>query len=361
MAQLSAPILDRPRLAPYTIRNANLDQDRGEIIRLCKTGGLQSSIEKYRWKYEACTGQRPWCKFAIETASGRPIGTSALFPRRLLIDGVAVSAAVAGDFAVESQHRTLLPAISLQKSALQACREGRFDMIYAFPNDMARLVQLRAGYVSVGTVRAGIRPLRTRKLFEAPGKHRWWGMFADLFDGAVRIVAKESRFTAVSDYRYLEVSVTDERFDRFWGVALPKYRIVVGRNSDYANWRFMQCPYRAYRLFAAQHRDTQEIGGYILWSATPDGKVRVSDLMAFDRVFDELLTAFIRFQQEQNAPCITLVYFGNERLVRRLRSFGFFFRQTRSQVLLTVSPRMPNPQRLFDPQNWYLFEGDSDS
>ena len=211
MAQLSTPILDRPRMAPYAIRDANLDQDRSEIIRLCKAGGLQSSVEKYHWKFEACAGRRPWCKFAIETASGRPIGTSALFPRRLLIDGAAVSAAVAGDFAVEAEHRTLFPAMSLQKSALQACREGRFDMIYAFPNDMARLVQLRAGYVSVGAVRAGIRPLRTRRLFEASGKRRWWGVFADLFDGAMRIVAKESRCRALSDYRYSRHSTATRR------------------------------------------------------------------------------------------------------------------------------------------------------
>jgi hypothetical protein len=361
MAQVSSAIIEPQRLAPYTIRDANFDLEAGEIIRLCKAGGLHSSIEKYRWKYESCTGQRPLCKFAIDTASGRPIGTTSLFPRRLLIDGTAFSAAIAGDFAVDARHRTLLPAMSLQKSALQASREGRFDVIYGFPNDAARLVQLRAGYTSIGAVRAGIRSLHSRRLFESPEERRWWGAFADMFDVMLRIVSKGSHHLERSDYSYSEHATLDERFDQFWTRALPHYPIVVERNSHYMNWRFMQCPYKTYRLFAASHRQTGEIDGYILWSVAADGKVRIFDLMASEQVFDGLLTAFIRSQQERDAPCITLIYFGNDSLVRRLRSFGFFFRQTRSQVLLSVNPRLPNSQRLFKAQNWYLLEGDSDT
>lgn len=361
MAQLSTPILHPPGVEPYTIRDAKLDEDAVEIVRLCKAGGLHSSMEKHHWKYETCIGYPPWCKLAIDTESGWPIGTTALFPRRLLVDGTVLSAAVAGDFAVETRHRTLYSALSLQKSALQACREGRFDVIYGFPNDAARLVQLRAGYVPIGAVRVGVRLLRTRRFFESRGESRWWLSFADLFDSIVRFFASGSRRQAPSDYNYSELSSPDERFDRFWTVALREYHIVVERSSSYVDWRFMKCPYKQYHLFVASHRQTNEIGGYILWSVSPDGKVRIADLMAFDHVLDGLLTAFSRLQQEREASCIIVVYFGGDRLVRRLRGFGFFFRKTRSQVLVSVSPQVPDAARLFDPNNWYLLEGDSDS
>lgn len=361
MAQVSSPILDSQPLVPYRIRQANLDLEASEIIRLCKAGGLQSSIQKYLWKYETYAGQRAWCNLAIDNISGRPVGTTALFPRTLLIEGNPVAAAVAGDFAVEAEHRTLYPAISLQKSALQACRDGRFEIIYGFPNDAARLVQLRAGYLSVGVVRSGIRPLHTRRFFEASGNRRWWGIFADAFDRGLEVAANKFHRQFLDDYYYRELAGADERFDRFWAEELPRYRIVLERNSRYVNWRFMQCPYRTYRLLAALHRQTQEIGGYVFWSSTPDGKVRIFDLMASDHVFEGLVTAFLRLQEAHDATCITVVYFGNDRLVRRLRRFGFFFRQTRSQVLLSVNPRLPKAQMLFDPQNWYLSEGDSDS
>lgn len=361
MAELSAPVAPPARLAPHRIRDANLNQEGAEIIRLCRAGALNCSVEKYHWKYECGVERQPWCELAVDTASERPVGTTALFPRKLLIDGTRFAAAVAGDFAVEPGHRTLYPALALQKAALQACRDGRFDVLYGFPNDAARLVQLRAGYVSAGRVRAGIRSLRARRFLETQGRPRWWGYFADLMDGLIRFATKESRRELSHDYDYRALTEADGRFDRFWAQVLPQHRIIVERNSSYINWRFMQCPYRNYHLFAASHRTTGEVGGYIVWYVSDDGKVHISDLMAFDNVFHHLLAAFIRLQQERSATCITVAYFGDDRLIRQLRSFGFFFRQTRSQVLLSVGPRVPDPARLFDPTNWYLFDGDSDS
>ena len=44
-----------------------------------------------------------------------------------------------------------------------------------------------------------------------------------------------------------------------------------------------------------------------------------------------------------------------------LLRFGFVFRQTDSQVLVHVNPKMPDQSRLFDRDNWYLLDGDSDS
>ncbi len=361
MAELSLPIAPIPRVGPYKIREANLDQDGSEIVRLCKAGALNCSVQKYRWKYELNVEQRPWCELAVETVSEHPVGTTALFPRRLLVDGNRFSAAVAGDFAVEPGHRTLYPALALQKAALQACRDGRFDVLYGFPNDAARLVQLRAGYLSAGHVRAGIRPLRARCFLDTERRLGWWGHSADLLDAVVQLATRQSREELSEEYAYLALTQTCQRFDDFWARALSQYRILVEKNSSYVNWRFMQCPYKHYHLFAAEHRKTGEIGGYIVWYVSDDGKVRISDLMAFDSVFKGLLSAFIRMQQAQGATCITVVYFGNDRLIRQLRSFGFFFRQTRSQVLLSVGPGVPEPARLFDRSNWYLFDGDSDS
>lgn len=103
-----------------------------------------------------------------------------------------------------------------------------------------------------------------------------------------------------------------------------------------------------------------EFGGYTLsWS--DDGKIRVSDIMACDDVFDGLLTAFIRQQRERDAYCITILYFCDGALVSRLQRFGFLFRRTDSDVLLCANPDVPAPERLFDSKNWYLLEGDSDS
>ncbi len=359
MAALNTNILGSQHIAGYTVRDADLLREGTEIIRLCRAGTLISTSEKYHWKYE-CPPPPPSCKLVIERASGKAVGTAALFPRKLLIDGTPFIAAVAGDFAVEAEHRTLFPALALQRAALEECNKGTFDVLYGFPNDAARLLQLRAGYRSAGHVVAGIRALRTRRLLEREGNLRWWGGIGEVLDLMVRFASKESRRPS-GNHNYEVLLQADKRFDRFWSTALHHHRVVVDRNSSYFNWRFMQCPYRSYRLFAATGKKDSEIGGYILWSVSESGKVRISDMMALDEAFEDLLSAFIHMQQDKDAACITITYFGNQDLVRRLRQFGFFFRQTRAHVLLVLSARVPRPVRLFEPDNWYLLEGDSDS
>ena len=99
----------------YRVQIAEIDRDRGNVLRLCKTSALQSSPEKYHWNYEMNPLGHAWCALVIEPIHEQVVGTTALFPRRLLLDGVSLQAAVAGDFAVEPEHRTLYPAMALPR------------------------------------------------------------------------------------------------------------------------------------------------------------------------------------------------------------------------------------------------------
>jgi hypothetical protein len=346
-------------VVPYQVRLADVVRDEPEILRLCQASALHCPPEKYQWNYAANPLRQAWCSLAIERASQSAVGTTALFPRRILVDGVPFNAAVSGDFAVDRQHRTLYPALALQKAAVTACRSGCFDILYGFPNDAARRVQVRAGYRVVGRLRAGIRPLRIRRTLERSGLklHRLPGI--GILDSLISLASKESRVCMTTNYTYSQLPAFDTRFDRFWMQNLPRHRVVVERSSSYANWRFMSCPSREYSLFAAVHSVTGEVGGYVLsWSH--DGHIHISDIVAHDDAFDGLLTLFIKRQREQGAHCITIVYFGGSRLVRKIRRFGFVFRSTRSEVLLYTKPDLPVAELLSCPGNWYLFDGDSD-
>ena len=303
--------------------------------------------------------QGVWCKVAIDTATKRVVGTTALFSRRLLVGGKHFRAAVAGDFAVEPSHRTLYPAIALQRAAVKACSEGKFDVLYAFPNDISRPIQIRAGYKAVGSLRVGVRILHSRTFLRMHNRDGWWSGATGALDWVVKHVSRESRISPLKDYLFCRLPAFDRRFDSFWARVLEQYPTVLERSSCYANWRFMECPTKEYSLFAAVHRQTGEIGGYVVsWSE--QGKTRISDIMAFDEVYDSLLAALIEAERQRGSYCLTIIYLGNISLIRRLRRFGFIFRQTTSQLLVYVNSAMPELQPLFDANTWYLLDGDSD-
>lgn len=344
---------------PYMVRCGDIARDEADILRLCKASTLNCPPEKYRWKYTENPLRPTWCALAIDNASEQIVGTTALFPRRLLVDGIPIRAAVAGDFAVEKEHRTLFPALALQRAAVRACNAGEFDVLYGFPNDAASGVQLRAGFRKVAPVRVGVRLLDWHKSLQRLGRWRW-PAGRDVLASITNLVSREPPpAPASTSYKYCNLQGFDARFDRFWGQILPNHRIVVERSVSYANWRFMACPTRKYSVFAAVHDETGEIGGYIIsWSH--NSKTHICDVMAYDAAFQGLLTSFIKWQRELDTACILIVYIGGHSFVRKLQRFGFLFQHSSSELLLYPRRDLRDSERLFCSDSWYLFDGDSD-
>lgn len=358
LIHVAAPHLPRI-MTTYDLRSADITADQNAILRVCKVSSLNCTSAKYCWNYAKNPVLGTWCQVAVDSATKRIVGTAALFSRRLLVNGMHLRAAVAGDFAVDPKHRMLYPAIALQRAAVAECTEGNFDVLYAFPNDASRPIQIRAGFKVVGSLQSGVRILRSGALLKQYGHNGWWTRTAGILDWAVTLASRESRISLSRDYLFCRLDAFDKRFDHFWDRMLWKYPTVVERTSSYANWRFMECPSKKYSLLAAVHRRTGEIGGYVVfWSQS--GKTRISDIMAFDDVFDELLAALIDSERRNGSYCLTIVYLGGNSLVHRLQRFGFLFRQTSSQLLAHVNPKIPELRRLFGASSWYLLDGDSD-
>lgn len=360
MASVATTHLPLPSGVPYNVRLANVVDDQEDILRLCRESGLHCTAERYKWNYLDNPLRSTWSAVAVNFVHQRVVGTTALFPRSLLLNGARLRAAVAGDFAVEPGHRGLYAALALQKAATAACKAGEFDILYGFPNKAARPVQLRAGYQAIGQMISGMRLLRTRTALEKRGRGLWCPWVADAFDGVLGLLSRDFRTTARGEYAYSCLAAYDERFDAFWHKMLPRFRVVVERTSPYFNWRFRQCPSKQYSLFAAVHTKTAEVGGYIVWW-TNDGKTHIYDIMSCDAAFDGLLAAFIALQRKQNTYCITLSYFGDHELIRRLCKFGFFFRLSQAKVLVHFTPALQASAQLCNPDNWYLLDGDSDA
>ena len=78
-------------------------------------------------------------------AESEPIGCCGLGTRQVWIDGHPVQAGLFADFAVDAAHRTLMPALTLQK-ALCSDAQRRFPVTYGFPNKVAVGIFQRIGF-----------------------------------------------------------------------------------------------------------------------------------------------------------------------------------------------------------------------
>ena len=108
----------------------------------------------------------PLLLLARETASGRLVGMASLLPSMLRVAGQPVRAAISADFAIESGHRGLGPALPLQRAALEALSEEGLACAYGCPNPLSEPIVKRVGFENVGELRRFVKVLRTRLLVD---------------------------------------------------------------------------------------------------------------------------------------------------------------------------------------------------
>jgi hypothetical protein len=118
--------------------------------------------DKRAWFYErAPTGQPLTMLLQYADSTGeRPVGVATAGRRPLRCGGAPMSAGLLVDMAVSPEHRTLFPALLLQKSL---CQTGLADheCLYGFPNVKAAPVFQRVGYQKLGTMTRYVRVVRT--------------------------------------------------------------------------------------------------------------------------------------------------------------------------------------------------------
>lgn len=143
----------------YKTRTGDLVADRDVVLELWH-GSLEGVLtrgQKYLLHYQQC----PWGAPDIELLEndGQAVGVAAVQPRSMRHAGQDFKAGLLIDFAVSPAHRSVGPALKLQKALLARC-EGRYDLIYGMPNGNARALSRRAGMEEVGSIVRLVRVLR---------------------------------------------------------------------------------------------------------------------------------------------------------------------------------------------------------
>jgi len=86
-----------------------------------------------------------------ESKADKVIGSTAVFPREVFVNGKCLLAGIRGDFGVDPNYRSLGAALQLKKAEVGACSEKQFDFLYGYRNKKSEPVQRRAGFVVVGS------------------------------------------------------------------------------------------------------------------------------------------------------------------------------------------------------------------
>ena len=290
------------------------------------------------------------------------VGSCGLGPRTVYVNGRPVRAGLLADFTVDKAHRTVMPALILQRAVAEyACRE--FDLAYTYPNDAAIGLFSRIGYHKVGQAGRYVRILRTgpyvSRILTNPLLGRLGGALAD---GGLQA------FDTVRPLlRGLGLTVTwprslDQRFDTLFERTRLRYKVIGDRSAAFLTWRFLNRPGVNGRIAALVSR-SGELHAYAVISDREPGTALLADFLADSNAHLAILLG--RLMQPLRAAGYTTVmtsFLGEHATAKVLESQGFRLRNLSKFIVANVgSSGIVNEAELRDSESWYLTEADRDN
>ena len=231
-----------------------------------------------------------------------------------------------------------------------------------FPNKRALDFEVKMGFSEISSLFSQVLILDMKSfLYNKIGKR-----FVSFLAGAVWNSIYKLCFSPWRLDR--EISITkissfDDRFNRFWQEVSYDYPIIVVRNAEYLNWRFVEAPFE-YHIYAATQ--DERILGYIVLRQIERGGLKrgiVVDLLTKAHDGKTLKTLLVKaityFKENRCVVAETPLLTSRKIYYKALCRFGFLIKRFR----IYFDGYAKDEQliaRIKDPDNWFITAADPD-
>lgn len=341
------------------IRAADLERDREAIIRFLFDNLTEcSDARRFDWLYLKNPDGPAAAWLAIEERSGAIAGSAAAFPRRLRVRGQDCIGWNLGDFAIQKEHRTLGPALLLQRACLEPVEKGEVPFCYDHPSAAMCAIYDRLGVAPLGRVIRFARPLRVdrkvEKIIKVKALARPVAALLNLLL-SLRLAGKprpDAGEIAEHQGRF------GPEFSELCAGAVDRYPVCGWRSAEYLNWHYLDHPFVRFRTLTS--RKGGRLRAYLIYSV--EGPLAtLADLFGEDddAAAAGLLHAAVRLLRREGAGTFSAPVLESNPLVHQLLEAGFLPRES-APALVYTRPEGPLDGLVNRKENWFLIHGDRD-
>lgn len=266
-------------------------------------------------------------------------------------------ASILVDFVVDPLHRSVFPALQLQRAAReQELRDAQ--LIYSFPGDKAVAIFQRMGFSAKLTSASYARPLRCARFMK-----RLLPKIPSLPLRVLCWVVDRARLVPawlITQAHGLKVGVVPQLpdgIDALWARSGAMEHVATGvRHREYLEWRFHAAQQREWLMLSVTNR-RGELEGYFICQRQ-EGHLCVYDVMLADREGGTLpLLALSLAAWQLRMDSVRVLFGGCSRMQRALLRAGFLRRDSRPCFL--IQPPGADADSL--PAEWWLTKADEDA
>ncbi len=355
-AEPSAPAATVPSHSAYAVRTANLQADRVALLGLWRDHMQSPPEDKYAWFYLAHPIQPSTVLLLTHGPHADPVGIAGLGTRSVCVQGVRRTAGMLGDLVVRREHRTLFPALLLQKQ-MRKTALALHSVVYGLPNKNSLPVVRRLGYAPVGELVRYSRVLRHHIYLERRLPRWLSGFLGVVADRVLPFFFTPDRWP-LKQWKGSWVDTFDARFDALWARASAWGGVIGVRDARFLAWRFSAQPGHQYRIFAVLAPGGTALTGYAVCEAA-GSTLHLRDLLvdpAHEHHAQRLIHLLARAAYQQGFFNLSLEFLGPPAWRDKLIAAGMRARSTRT-LYASFGPQDEAQMRTLD---WYLTSADED-
>jgi hypothetical protein len=335
-----------------SVRPVHHDSETQEFLAILRTNATSLPHEqRFKWLYQDNPDGAAMSWFVFQTAPDQVVGVTSLFPRSMWVGDKLQLCAQVGDFAVSASHRSLGPALLLQRATFGPVDRGEMAFCYDCPPHHAGMSTFR---------RLGMRPNCKVHRYALPLRveghlRKRLGAASAVPAAAGNLLLRLQRLsTFKSSARNLEISVHQSAFDEEFSQLDRKVKrptaIRGSRSATLLNWRYREDPLQKFETLTA--RRNGELVAFAVLRSIGD-IVTIADIFGTElpeSAFSLVSTIAARFQKSHQT-LETYLSEGSE-LVAPFLKMRFQMRSEAAQIVAYAKPQSETSRFLESSPAW---------
>ncbi len=321
------------------VRRVSPIGDREEMLALLNRNFEPGQESRFEWRHTANPAGGSWTWFLYEGDSKVTVAMASVFPRHVYVDGKPLVCGQVGEFAVEATHRSLGPAVLLQRTTLEPVNAGALAFCYDCPpHDQGMSTFVRMG------MQANCEVIRYALLFRSDeyfARKLGGGAWTTTVAGAANVLLGMRTRRFIRGSSGLEIHTFDGRFDeefsRLDKLVPSRGAIRSSRSADLLNWRYRDNPGANSRVLVAR-RAGELVGFLVLWIER--GSAQILDIFGIELLLVgiELLDAAIEMTRREKVSALYGFCSADSELRTLFECFRFRPREKAARVVAYEKP-----------------------
>lgn len=221
-----------------------------------------SKTEFLKHEYFRNVAGNAFIKLAYSEENEELAGQYIVIPVRIKISEKIQPAILSLNTLTKEAYRGQKIFVSLAEEVYLECSKKGYKFCYGAPNPNSHPGFLkRLGFRDIGTMPLYLKIIHPSVLV----REKFCSSFLEKLSIPFNTFFRPSKM--LSRHGIFEITLNNVHvFDSFWNKISNKYRIMGVRDAAYMKWRYLEMPYREYKIFSFM--DEQEMKGYIVGRIT---------------------------------------------------------------------------------------------